>query len=383
MITRSVVFRNLSAALFFWFSIFGLSFAQRGEHQQMKKLNCLECHTCANPTATDRCLKPCPSLFTAQSQEKHYVGEAPDSLILDAIMDQYGAVRFNHRLHAQMAGMGKGCAQCHHYSPAGNIPPCNECHGGDVNPANLRQPGLKGAYHRQCLACHREWSHSTACVVCHLPRAGESLEKNGEDQTDIIGIPHPIITEPIKKVYYTPYETGPVVTFYHKEHIELFGLRCVDCHQEENCAYCHDLQKSANLRKTDEEIHAICSNCHGTSKCSKCHDREERPAFTHADTGWPHNRFHAKLDCRGCHPTGRRISKLDTKCATCHGGWNKANFSHSIVGLQLDENHVGVDCTECHVDKQYQNKPDCASCHDDNRDYIISPPGKKIDLAKG
>ncbi len=341
-------------------------------------LDCGECHTCENPSAENLCLKPCPSLFMLQEHAKHTVTEAPDSMLLKILVNEYGPVRFNHKLHARMSDMDKGCAECHHYSPEGRIPPCGECHGGEANPANLRQPSLKGAYHRQCLSCHREWSHSTACAVCHIPLGAESLTGNVKDPTDIIGIPHPLITEPVKRVYYTPYDRGPMVTFYHKEHIDLFGLRCVDCHQKENCVFCHDLQKPARLKKSQEEVHAICSGCHGTHKCSKCHDKKEKPAFSHADTGWPLSRFHRGADCRACHPTGKRISKLNKECIGCHAGWNQETFAHAVVGLQLDEIHIEIECADCHVDRKFENKPVCSGCHDDGRDPRKNPPGKKI-----
>ena len=32
---------------------------------------------------------------------------------------------------------------------------------------DLRQPSLKGAYHRQCINCHLDWSHENACGFCH------------------------------------------------------------------------------------------------------------------------------------------------------------------------------------------------------------------------
>lgn len=358
-----------------------VAYAQAGDRRDADRPPCSDCHVCGAPTFKEPCLKQCLRELK-EGTIKHVPAEGPEVAILDQLQDIYQPVRFNHKHHAEMVGMGRGCSQCHHYSPAGKMPPCVECHGRIASETqDLGKPGLKGAYHRQCMGCHREWSHSTACVVCHLPREGEDLTQDEKDRTDIVGISHPIITEPVKKIYYTPYEQGPMVTFYHMEHIELFGLRCVDCHQKENCAYCHDIQNPTNLRKTDEEIHAICSNCHGTHKCSKCHDKKERPAFSHADTGWPLNRFHIALNCRACHPTGKRISKLDSGCGVCHGGWNQENFSHGMVGLQLDEVHGELDCTECHIDRNFSAKPNCAACHDDGRDYRKSPPGTLIKMA--
>ena len=197
------------------------------------QIDCSECHTCDVPTGRKPCLKICPRTAMVHQAANHDLSEAPDSMLLDDLVDEYQAVHFNHKLHAEMAEMGGDCATCHHYSPKGHIPPCVECHGGEENPNNLNQPTLKGAYHRQCLSCHREWSHDTKCIVCHIPTAGVALADQQPDSTDIIGISHPIITEPVKKVYHTPYEPGEVVTFQHKEHIDLFGFRCVDCHRHD------------------------------------------------------------------------------------------------------------------------------------------------------
>lgn len=352
--------------------------AQRQGHQSVPELDCRECHECAQPTAASPCLKACPRLFTAQSHGAHAVSEAPDNMVLDKIADQYQGVNFDHKLHAGMSEMSEGCSTCHHFCPPGQIPPCRTCHGGEANPQNLRQPGLKGAYHRQCLNCHREWSHETDCNVCHLPQAKYAKAAEKTDPTDIMGKSHPAIQAPQKRVYTTPYAKGPTVTFYHQEHIDLFGLRCVDCHQKENCSYCHDLKKTPATRKTMEQVHALCSGCHGEDPCAKCHDRAERPAFSHASTGWSVGRFHAKLECRACHPTGRRISKVNRECTSCHGGWNQENFRHAVTGLQLDEVHAGADCADCHAQRRYTDKPTCAGCHDDARDFKKVPPGKYV-----
>ncbi len=355
-----------------------MSFADNPPMREMSKLDCKTCHSCDNPTAANKCLKTCPSISLAHGADTHSLREAPDSMLLDDIADLYQAVHFNHKRHAGMSQMGGNCSTCHHYSPTDKIQPCKACHGGETNPADLRQPGLKGAYHRQCLACHREWSHDTKCILCHLPAEGKALDASAPDTTDIMGISHPIITEPEKKIYHTNLSQGPIVTFRHKEHIVLFGLRCVDCHKRENCSYCHDIKEPSSHAKTDIEIHAVCNDCHLKDRCTKCHDKRERPAFTHETTGWALNRYHRSLDCQACHPTGRKISKLNSECAGCHGGWSQDNFDHAVTGLQLDETHYAMGCTDCHLDRKFENKPDCSGCHDDGRTYDISPPGRIV-----
>jgi hypothetical protein len=378
------LFALLSVACFGVFLITSVR-GQGNPEEEMKefKMDCLDCHTCPTPTMQNPCLKPCPSMTWAKNVSKHGVAEAPDSMLLDKLVDQYGPVHFNHKVHAQMSGMNKGCETCHHYSPAGHIPPCSKCHGGEANPSNMGQPSLKGAYHRQCLCCHREWSHDTKCVICHNPIDSKFMQANAKDSTDIMGISHPIITVPDKKVFFTPYKPGEVVTFYHQEHIDLFGLRCVDCHKKENCNFCHDLEKPAALAKTQEQVHAICSNCHANDRCEKCHSGEEKPSFTHIATGWKLSKQHASLSCRACHPTGQKIARLDTSCKSCHAGWNQSNFKHaSVTGLELDETHSELDCDNCHDKMQFDSKPNCANCHDDGRNPSSSPPGKFIKLTQ-
>ncbi len=347
--------------------------------QEATHLDCSQCHDCQEPTPEDPCLKACPTHSMTRQTASHGLTEAPDRLLLDKLAEQYKPVSFNHKLHAEMAEMGSDCATCHHYSPPGQIPPCAECHDSETNSTNLRQPSLKGAYHRQCLSCHREWSHDTKCVVCHLPADLASASAQDYDTTDIIGVPHPVIQEPTKKVYRTPYEQAPIVTFYHEEHIHLFDLTCANCHKQENCSYCHDLQRESRTSKTQEEIHAMCDGCHETDNCAKCHDTKQRPGFTHSASAWTKTEYHQDLPCRGCHPTGKKIGHIDGNCASCHAGWNPDNFNHAVTGFQLDEYHVEFDCEYCHTNLAFTETPDCSNCHDDERTHEDAPPGYEIE----
>jgi hypothetical protein len=81
----------------------------------------------------------------------------PDVVILDELQKLYDPVRFDHRAHAQMVSFSGGCEVCHHYTPPdADHPACVSCHPKEIAHEDIAQPGLKGAYHRDCLDCHRE-----------------------------------------------------------------------------------------------------------------------------------------------------------------------------------------------------------------------------------
>ncbi|MFH2045304.1 MAG: sulfate respiration complex hexadecaheme cytochrome HmcA [Pseudomonadota bacterium] len=64
------------------------------------------------------------------------------------------------------------CASCHHNSPASLKPPkCASCHGKTLNSSEDGRPALKGAYHGQCIDCHKAMGindpAATDCIKCH------------------------------------------------------------------------------------------------------------------------------------------------------------------------------------------------------------------------
>jgi hypothetical protein len=62
------------------------------------------------------------------------------------------------------------CQGCHHHGSVGMKPAlCENCHSEPFREAALFVPGLKGAYHRQCVGCHvsMELQAVTGCVACH------------------------------------------------------------------------------------------------------------------------------------------------------------------------------------------------------------------------
>ena len=69
-------------------------------------VDCKQCHSCSKPTKANPCLKMCPRP-TAPVQGQKNAG--PDIVILNELEDLYVPVRFDHRKHAGMSGMAKGC----------------------------------------------------------------------------------------------------------------------------------------------------------------------------------------------------------------------------------------------------------------------------------
>src|SRR5690606_4231445 len=136
-----------------------------GKNHFKQNIQCSTCHTCDVPTKSDPCLILCPREKIVTVYQKPE--ETPELIVIDQISDRYGPVYFSHKIHAQMSDMGGGCEGCHHHNTSGPILKCNTCHETSRKREDESIPDLKGAYHRQCMDCHREWSHDTGCNSCH------------------------------------------------------------------------------------------------------------------------------------------------------------------------------------------------------------------------
>ena len=119
----------------------------------------------------------------------------------DVLGDMFNPVFFRHKYHAKIV---KDCTICHHFfdehyndqivpssrcegchlsknfKSMGRHFACRVCHEPDATPEirNVRLsngtlvmiPGLKAAYHRHCIECHREMNGPVGCGDCHLAR---------------------------------------------------------------------------------------------------------------------------------------------------------------------------------------------------------------------
>jgi hypothetical protein len=362
-------------------------YSQAEKHSQLN-VTCKTCHACEVPTKDDPCLIACPRYLMIKEYPSPEVG--PDVVVIEELEDRYTPVIFSHKLHAQMSEMTGGCLGCHHYNTLGPILSCNECHSKERKREDVRAPDLKGAYHQQCLDCHRQWSHQTECVSCHQEkREGKSLNIT-EITSELLTKSHPTVERPTKIVYDTEYEESKIVTFYHNDHAKLFGLECVSCHKNENCIKCHDLEKISNgknghydspmkFQLTEEERHKKCFGCHENNKCSFCHKNEVVKPFDHGlRTGWALNRFHQNISCTKCHKSRTNFTRIDNKCNSCHSDWNIETFDHQVTGLILDEDHSENDCEDCHIDRDFSVNPTCDNCHDDIN-YPDDKPGELLE----
>ncbi len=347
-------------------------------------INCKTCHTCDVPTKDEPCLVLCPREKIATVYQKPE--ETSELIVIDQLKDRYGAVYFSHRIHAQMSIMSGGCENCHHFNTSGPILKCNNCHEANRKRDDVRLPDLRGAYHRQCMNCHREWSHETGCNSCHELKKNIKDIKTETTRKKYTGKVHPVVMEPTHITYQTNSEKGKLVTFYHNDHTKIFGLTCINCHKQESCTKCHDVNKKSgaklktvSTKKSFEEQHRNCISCHEKNEsCSQCHNDKVLESFDHGKkTGWVLSKHHISLSCSKCHGSKLPYKKVENKCSSCHQGWDNKNFKHSVTGLQFDETHLEVGCEECHLEKNFAVKPVCSNCHE-NYIYPKQKPGKLV-----
>ncbi len=299
----------------------------------------------------------------------------PDVVVIAQLAEHYSPVMFDHRIHADMSQLSGGCTNCHHNSVAGaQVAACRECHSPLRDGGTLTQPSLKGAYHRQCLGCHRDWSHENGCGYCHREQSPRTDVAHVIDPSDIIMTPHPRVQPSGSYIYQTNSPSGSLVSFSHDGHAQAYGLKCVDCHQGGSCSGCHD--GSAPVRHAAGGMPS-CQACHATNNCNFCHADHARPAFEHsASTGWSLEPQHARVACVSCHGRVEAFLTPSTSCRACHGDLSPANFDHRITGVPLLGSHALLECSRCHTGSRADSPATCNGCHADKH-YPQNAPGAR------
>jgi len=116
--------------------------------------------------------------------------DPPVEVQIEILSERYEPVLFDHELHDGYAS----CVECHHHTTADppsdpNCLPCHregaelaevgcsDCHlvdryaarddGDDMPAYHNDTPGLIGAYHLNCISCHRAIDGPVGCEDCH------------------------------------------------------------------------------------------------------------------------------------------------------------------------------------------------------------------------
>ncbi|MFH1723743.1 MAG: sulfate respiration complex hexadecaheme cytochrome HmcA [Elusimicrobiota bacterium] len=170
-----------------------------GCHALMKpgplgKGTCAVCH--AGPPLGDPAIaRTKPSSYSSFLPKRAYSRltwkgtDLPERVEIGLLSDRYEPAIFPHRkvLDALRRDVGKSelaksfhggenalCMGCHHAAPAGMRPAaCGNCHGKPLQGMDLAMPGLKGAYHLQCMGCHERMGlqKHNGCEACHKERS--------------------------------------------------------------------------------------------------------------------------------------------------------------------------------------------------------------------
>jgi hypothetical protein len=155
--------------------------------------SCKACHTALPDTdidvarmADEEKQTMAAALLEARPAEKPSVSleDVAETVTIDAMVDQYKASQLPHR--KMYLALQKGAAEselaahfhsgdltlcqgCHHNSPADLKPPkCASCHNQPDADTNPLMPGLRGAYHQQCIGCHQAMNiEKVGCTDCH------------------------------------------------------------------------------------------------------------------------------------------------------------------------------------------------------------------------
>lgn len=143
-------------------------------------------------------------------QTQQCIANGPETVVLDSIAQHYEPVSFEHAMHVDLVG-DDNCSTCHHHTVGTSVvkETCKKCHSTSVEADSaackdchsdkrfeveylekiesdhqlyhVGKPGLKGAYHQNCLGCHEEMGAPTGCQDCHTRTdSGDKLFSSGK-----------------------------------------------------------------------------------------------------------------------------------------------------------------------------------------------------------
>ena len=320
--------------------------------------------------------EPCPPCqapdgdATARTTAPGPEDKGPDECVLYHLVDRYEPTRFSHANHVDYEG---DCEVCHHHaSEVEKYPPCRACHG--LGSDDLDKPGLKGAYHRQCMNCHRQMeSGPLGCEECHKER--ERLAVSGEE------LARKYVQDTMKLGHIS--KDFAEVVFHHKIHVEVTDS-CEACHHHHGeveatppCRECHrtaETDDRGGVPSLKDAYHEQCLTCHRASdkegkksplQCTDCHHSRNAPRTV--DLGAVAKRYKAvTFDhemhvettefCTDCHHASKTFDRI-VACGKCHAA------DKGPEGKLTLEDAFHKQCIGCHK-KQDEGPQECDDCHE-------------------
>jgi len=336
----------------------------------------------------------------------------PMTLVLDRqqsneMIDDYEPVRFMHKAHASR--IDGNCSLCHHrvqrdeddrigekleFAYIDNHKPvsCVACHQYANEPDAPMRPGLKGAYHAQCIGCHEKAvsinapTDCTGCHVKHTPNHEAFIHFAGRPEPQQVTARclecHKDVGEDILKTAHWNWE-GPspnTAGYEHRTdlgkrnvinnyciHVRSNEARCSQCHigygweddtfdisdpNNIDCLVCHDTSgnyakgaSSGGMPKEEVNIVQVAQHVGKTSRqtCGKCHffgggganvkHGDLEPALFDPSDEFDIHMGRANMDCQDCHRTE----------------------NHRIAGqcLAIPSSEGRVTCEQCHGEKPH------------------------------
>ncbi len=170
--------------------------APMGKTNKMKEDACIKCHSVPvqnipntpNPDGEIVLARSAlrSALRSGQKMDNVYKkDDIPKIVTIKSLSKKYEAVQFPHRQVVNAIenrikdnslsdyfhnGKETICQGCHHNSPTSVKPPqCESCHSKQWNEDTPLKPGILGAYHQQCMGCHKKMDikKPIGCTECH------------------------------------------------------------------------------------------------------------------------------------------------------------------------------------------------------------------------
>ncbi|ROQ89823.1 tetrathionate reductase family octaheme c-type cytochrome [Desulfosoma caldarium] len=242
------------------------------------------------------------------------------SPMIEAEENHYGYVRFMHKKHAVVVG---DCTVCHHYRPkdpaAKETTRCSACHQKAFQAGMPERPGLKAAYHLQCVGCHMERDKGpVGCTECHA--------KNVPDHSTLVKLPpHPEPMDVTKECLRCHAKAGE--DMLASTHWLLRGPS----------PYTEGHEKDVSLGKAAKTVNNFCIALPSNwPRCTSCH----------AGYGWKDANFdftdRTRIDCLVCHDATGTYAKIPTG----------AGMPYKELDLRKIAQNVGrptrKNCGDCH-----------------------------------